>query len=280
MATLKTTSAAPPGRADGQPDVRDMDRETLIDLYPPKLEPMAQGMKHLLHILFMVDALNRWFKELKRNAAVMADCFIYYLDEDGVRRSISPDVCVAFDVVPDMIDGDLSYFVERIGKPPDFALEVASESTARNDLYRKPGIYAHIGISQYWMFDTTGGDYYGVALQGLRLVNGVYEPIEVETLPDGSVRGHCDVLGLNICWENGDLRLQDPETGQFIETSEELVEGRRREAEARRGAERRLAEEREARRREAEAQRREAEAREAELAALREEVARLRRQQG
>lgn len=276
MATLKTTPTAPPDRVNGQPDVRGMDHATLIDLYPPKLEPMAQGMKHLLHILFMVDALNRWFKELKRNAAVMADCFIYYLDEDGVRRSISPDVCVAFDVVPDMIDGDLSYFVERIGKPPDFALEVASESTARNDLYRKPGIYAHIGISQYWMFDTTGGDHYGLALQGLRLVNGVYEPIEVETLPDGSVRGYCDVLGLNICWENGDLRLQDPETGQFIETSEELVEGRRREvearrreAEARRGAERRLAEEREARR-DAETQ----------LAALQEEVARLRGRQG
>ena len=273
MATLKTTpTTAPPGRANGQPDVRGMDRETLIDLYPPKLEPMAQGMKHLLHIFFMVDALNRWFKELKRNAAVMADCFIYYLDEDEGRRSISPDVCVAFDVVPDVIDGDLSYFVERIGKPPDFALEVASESTAGNDLYRKPGVYAHIGISQYWMFDTTGGDHYGFALQGFRLVNGAYEPIEMETLPDGSIRGHSDILGLDICWENGDLRLRDPVTGKYLESSDELAdarrreaEGRRREAEGRRRAERQLAEERAARRG---AERR--------LAALKEEIARLR----
>lgn len=275
MATLKTTPKISPkttpypaiGRlVPGGIDIRYMDSRDLIAIYPPKVKPMAQGMKHLLTILFMVDALNRWFKEIGRNATVLADCFTFYIDENGHRRPVSPDVSVTFDIEGAMIDNDLSYFIERIGKPPSFALEVGSESTARNDLYHKPAIYAYMGVSQYWLFDNTGGDYYGVPLQGFRLVNGAYKPIETETLPDGSVRGHSDILGLDIYWSNGDMRLRDPSTGRFIETVAELVEDRR-EARMQLAAE-------------SEARRIETEAREAEIAALQEEVARLRGRQG
>ena len=58
------------------------------------------------------------------------------------------------------------YLPWEAGKPPDWALEIASESTAREDVNRKPAIYARIGIPEYWRFDPTGGNYHGVPLWG------------------------------------------------------------------------------------------------------------------
>ncbi len=72
-----------------------------------------------------------------------------------------------------------AYNLREVGKPPEFVLEVASPSTYEKDLDEKPDIYAGIGVSEYWMFDPTGGDLYGQALMGFKLVDGKYEPIEI-----------------------------------------------------------------------------------------------------
>ena len=61
-----------------------------------------------------------------------------------------------------------------MGKPPDWVLEVASESTSRVDVNRKPGIYAQIGVPEYWRFDPTGGRYHGQPMAGERLVGTAF----------------------------------------------------------------------------------------------------------
>ena len=50
----------------------------------------------------------------------------------------------------------------EVGKPPDFVLEVASESTASNDTGDKRDLYARMGVAEYWRFDASGGDFYDV----------------------------------------------------------------------------------------------------------------------
>ena len=40
----------------------------------------------------------------------------------------------------------------EVGKVPDWALEVASESTRRVDVVRKPPIYERIGVPELWRF--------------------------------------------------------------------------------------------------------------------------------
>ena len=105
-----------------------------------------------------------------------------------------------------------------MGKPPDFVLEVASPSTARVDIGRKRRIYQQIGVPEYWRFDKSGGDLYGQALAGDRLVNGVYQPIEIITEPDGEMWGYNEVLGLSFCYKNEMLLAYDPASGRYVMT--------------------------------------------------------------
>ena len=70
------------------------------------------------------------------------------------------------------------YVISEQGKPPDFVLEVASESTANIDTGAKRDDYAALGIAEYWRFDETG-EYHGARLAGDRLVQGRYEPIPI-----------------------------------------------------------------------------------------------------
>ena len=60
----------------------------------------------------------------------------------------------------------------------------------------------------------------GNRLAGDRLVDGVYEPIAIEELPDGVLQGYSAELNLYLRWEQGQLRLHDPATGQHIATFE------------------------------------------------------------
>ena len=128
-----------------------------------------------------------------------------------------PDLLIAFNVDPDLYYRTNGYIVSEQGKPPDFVLEVASESTARRDLGVKRDDYEAFGIPEYWRFDETG-EYYGDRLFGERLVHGEYEPIEIERLSEDTLQGHSDVLGLDIRWHDGRLEWYDPGTGRHIAT--------------------------------------------------------------
>jgi hypothetical protein len=77
--------------------------------------------------------------------------------------------------------------------------------------------YAALGIPEYWRFDRTG-EYHGARLAGDRLVDGVYVPMPIEELAEGSLQGYSAVLDLYLRWEHGQLGWYDPATGQHIPT--------------------------------------------------------------
>ena len=93
-----------------------------------------------------------------------------------------------------------------MGKAPDFVIEIASPSTAANDLGHKRDMYAELGITEYWRFDPTGGDFYGQPLAGERLVDGEYQSYELQVGDDGSVSGYSELLGLIFYWDGGRVR--------------------------------------------------------------------------
>ena len=104
---------------------------------------------------------------------------------------------------------------------------------------------------------TPAAKFHDTALAGDTLVGDRYEPLEVHHEPDGLIWGHSPVLGLDICWDNEQIRLRDPATGEYIPTPEEAAA--RAESDAARA--------------DAEAAR--ADEAEAELAVLREQLRRL-----
>ena len=127
-----------------------------------------------------------------------------------------PDLLVSFDSDLALLRGQNGYVIDSQGKAPDFVLEVASPTTGRAD-------YERFGVGEYWRFDPSGGEYHDVALAGDRLVDGSYEPIEIEVLGEGRLRGYSAALGLYVCWEEGMLRFFDPVAGGYLRSHEEDV---------------------------------------------------------
>ena len=128
-----------------------------------------------------------------------------------------PVLLVAFDVDLEAYRRRNAYIISEQGKPPDFVLEVASGGTGNEDTGEKREVYAALGIPKYWRFDETG-ESHGERLAGDHLVDGVYEPVEIEQLSGDILQGRSDVLGLDIRWHDGRLEWFDPETGRHIAT--------------------------------------------------------------
>ena len=137
------------------------------------------------------------------------------------RENRKPDLIVTFDCDRDLLIRQKGYSILAQGKPPDFVLEVASESTGVVDYTDKRRDYAACGIPEYWRFDPSGGFFHEVALAGDRLVEGEYQPIEIQVVGDRTYRGYSEILGLWVYWDERQLRWFDPETGQFLRTHDE-----------------------------------------------------------
>ena len=150
---------------------------------------------------------------------VEADRWIVARPEYNKARARRPDLLVAFGVDPQAYKESGGYVVSEQGKPPDFVLEVASERTGDLDVGAKRVDYAALGIAEYWRFDETGA-YHGERLDGDRLVEGEYLPVEVEELPDGSLQGYSPALNLYLRWVAGDLVFHDPAASAAIATLE------------------------------------------------------------
>ena len=137
-----------------------------------------------------------------------------------------PDLLVVRGGDRELMEAQSGYAIDRQGKAPDFVLEVTSRSTGRVDYTDKRLDYERYGVVEYWRFDPSGGEYHDAALAGDRLVDGRYEPIVIEILDDGRLRGYSGALGLYVCWEDRELRFYDPETESYLRTHDEDRAGR------------------------------------------------------
>lgn len=172
--------------------------------------------------------IHAWLEDFYRRPDVFIDNgnFICY-DPSNLNIRVAPDVYISLGVDAEAIRSRRLYLPWEVGKPPDWALEVASESTGNVDMGRKRRIYAEIGISEYWRFDPTGGEYHGQPLVGEQLVDGTYQPIELTTEPDGLLKGYSEALGISLCWDDGRPRFYDSAAGEYLLTaSEERAEAR------------------------------------------------------
>ena len=217
-------------RRQGDIDYASLDFDPGVSVEKP--ESMEQHPPQSV----IYSVLRDWFVDFHRRPDVFVDfdsniCY----DRSNLNVRVTPDVYVALDVDAAAIVARKLYLPWEAGKPPDWVREIASESTWREDVDRKPAVYGRIGVPEYWRFDPSGGSHYGYPLAGERLVNGVYQPIELTSEPDGVLKGYSDVLKLSLCWDEGQARIYNPETGTYLSNlTETRVARAEAEAEVRR----------------------------------------------
>ena len=179
------------------------------DGYPfSDAKPMSEGDYHGDVLSYANGALRSRFDGHEVYAST--DKFLF-LEEGNRRAAVVPDVLVAFGP-PSGPRQSYKHWEE--GKAPDFVLEVLSADNWRNDIERKPALYAELGVREYWTFDprdvrTDGGP----PLEGWRL--GRYETrTPIAPSPSGEFRS--DVLGLDLFASGRLLRFRDPATGEIL----------------------------------------------------------------
>ena len=184
---------------------------------PPPKEPDMQQDISLFDFRSMLEAHLG-----DRDGVLIAGGGYLRNDPRDESEIFAPDCVVAFGVDARAVVSRNGYVIQHAGKPPDFVLEVASLSTGRWDYTVKREGYAGYGVREYWRFDYTGGRYHDAALAGDVLTGEEYTPVPINRDPNGLLWGRSEVLGLDLCWDEGVLRLRDPETGRFLPTLLEL----------------------------------------------------------
>ena len=191
--------------------------------------PMPESMVQGPPLRYTVSALDWVFRVRRPGTCVAGDLLVYSEgrpDADGRVRpeTVAPDVLVAFGVGERLRD---SYVMWQEDKPPDFVMEIASESTWKRDRDEKPARYASLGVGEYFLYDPSGGRL-EPRLQGYALHGGRYRRLREKRLGNGE-RGVCSpVLGL-CAWlrePRQELRWYDPVTGRNLEDYDEAKAGR------------------------------------------------------
>ena len=186
-------------------------------------KPMAETEYHRDIMIDFIQMLKHHFRNVN-DVHVSGNLLMYY-EEGNPRKSVSPDVFVAFGVSKKR---RRTYKIWEEGHAPDFVLEVASPSTYRHDLTRKKDLYASVlKVQEYYIYDP----YHEVNpyFLGYRLVDGVYEEIAFvnERLPSLG-------LELELGEHHGVFGLYDPSRSVWLQPLEAQV---KQETEARQRAE-------------------------------------------
>ncbi len=171
-------------------------------------EPMGETIQHRDANIDLILALKDHFAD-DPLAYVSGDEFLYYV-EGNPRFVVSPDVWFVHGIDKTILRPSYKTWLEA-GKGPDLAIELTSKSTRRVDLGKKFRIYQDdLKVREYFLFDPLD-EYLSPALQGHRLADGEYRPIEPV---DGKLPS--EVLGLHLQAEADFVRFFDPETGRRL----------------------------------------------------------------
>jgi Uma2 family endonuclease len=175
-------------------------------------QPMAESDLHREEMVDLIAGLQRRYRETP-DVYVAGNLFFYFVRGDP-RSVVAPDVFLV-QGVPKVRRKIYKLWDE--GRVPSLVIEVTSESTCDEDLFKKKRIYEQLGVEEYFLHDPLG-DYLSPRLQGHRLVRGRYEPLSPAS--DGSLLSRATGLTLKV--EGLKLRLIDIASGEPLPWVEEL----------------------------------------------------------
>ena len=193
-------------------------------------ETMAETDKHRDLMVDFIQILRNYYQN-EKDVYVSGNLLMYY-EKGNPRKSISPDVFVVFGVEKKQRN---TYLIWAEAQTPDFVLEVASPSTFSKDIGEKKELYASVlAVKEYYIYDPMGQIV--PSFVGYRLIDGVYQEIDFvnDRLPS-------ETLGLALGEHDGNLRLYNPTTSQWLQTPQERAKSAearaQQEANARKNAE-------------------------------------------
>lgn len=178
--------------------------------------PMAETDFHAKLMINLWFALENFFRN-DPQVYVSRNLFLYYVKGDP-RKNVAPDV---FFVRGAPKGNRRVYYLWEEGVAPQVVIELSSEHTWKEDVFKKFHVYEKLGVHEYFIFDPTSDYIKDPPLIGFRLEEGEY----VEMKLNGD-RLHSDELGLDLVIDGSVLRLFNPLTGKFLLTPDEEAEAR------------------------------------------------------
>jgi len=208
------------------------------DDYPYYEETVTESTWHFRVINYLSCALDERYQD-RDDVFVCGNHFIYWEEGDRDKKQ-APDIFVCFGAV----DADRkSYKVWEAGPPPQVVFEITSESSRITDQGNKRAVYEMLGVEEYYLFDPLA-EYIPRRLRAFRREQDLLLP--VASSPIYSPR-----LELEVRVADTQLRLFDPQAQRTLGSYREAEEARR-QAEKQLAEERRRVEQLEARLRELE----------------------------
>ena len=162
------------------------------------------------------DMLERRYEQ-RADVGVFRDLLMLW--DDKTLKDCCPDVAV----VLGLRDKDRNrprFIVAEEGVRPAFVIEVVSPRYRRQDRETKVVYYAQAQVQEYAIVDRR--TYRGQQLEevvGYRLQAGHYQPIT----PDDEGRVYFETINVWMSLQDGQLVMEDAETGERLKTSRELA---------------------------------------------------------
>ena len=182
--------------------------------------PMIPDFQRRAHLTRIINTLDIYFK--RRDDVLAAGGGYLRHDPMDEGERYAPDCVVAFGVDPKAIIARNGYLISEVGKPPDFALDVACQDVGMIDRSIERETYERYQAREYWRLDASKR-WQAAPLEGDRLVNGKYVPIEIIQDEDGKLWGYSQALALSLCWDGEFLRFYDRTSGRFLPNGVELA---------------------------------------------------------
>ncbi len=211
---------------------------TVFSTFPEDIEypycdgkPVAESDFQFKPLVYAVQALRAHFQD-RPDVYVAGNMFVYY-EEGNPKAVVAPNVFAVFGA--DKKDR-FSYKVWKKPKAPDFVLEVTSRSTFSEDQGAKRGIYALLGVREYWQYDPTQ-DYLDPPLKGFQLIDRNYYPLAPTVCEAQRIILYSPLLDLELRWESGEFRFYNPKTQRLLMSYQELENAQQQAEQARQRAE-------------------------------------------
>ncbi|MBI4675677.1 MAG: Uma2 family endonuclease [Chloroflexi bacterium] len=190
--------------------------QTMVEYPESDGKPMAETMKHILVITYLLNVLMAWFRD-RADMYVGGNNLIYYV-EGFPKKFFAPDVYLipGLDKTPRRV-----LKLWEIKRAPAVIFEITSRATWEDDLGDKMELYAQLGVREYFVYDVEHEEL-EPPLRGFRLAGFEYEPMQPD--PDGRI--YSAELQLQLQEIDGTLRLINPRTGEILKTYTESEEAR------------------------------------------------------